>query len=42
MTTLRNIALNLLKQERVIKVGIKSKKKDAGWSESCLLKIPNG
>ena len=42
MTTLRHIALNLLKQDRSIKVGIKSKRKNAGWSEPYLLKILNG
>jgi predicted transposase YbfD/YdcC len=42
MTTLRHIALNLLKQDRSIKVGIKSKRKNAGWNERYLLKVLNG
>jgi len=41
MTTLRHIALNLLKQDRSIKVGNKSKRKNAGWNERYLLKILN-
>ena len=42
MTTLRHIALNLLKQDKSIKVGIKSKRKNAGWNECYLLKVLNG
>jgi predicted transposase YbfD/YdcC len=42
MTTLRHIALNLLKQDKSIKVGIKSKRKNAGWNERYLLKLLNG
>lgn len=42
MTTLRHIALNLLKQDESIKVGIKSKRKNAGWNERYLLKVLNG
>ena len=39
---LRHIALNLLKQDKSIKVGIKSKRKNAGWDERYLLKVLNG
>ena len=42
MATLRHIALNLLKQDKSIKVGIKSKRKNAGWDERYLLKVLNG
>ena len=41
MATLRHIALNLLKQDKSIKVGIKSKRKNAGWNERYLLKVLN-
>jgi len=36
---LRQLALNLLKQETSLKVGIKAKRKHAGWDESYLLKV---
>ncbi|HWP45029.1 MAG TPA: ISAs1 family transposase [Blastocatellia bacterium] len=42
MATLRHKALNLLKQDKSIKVGIKSKRKNAGWNERYLLKVLNG
>lgn len=42
MAMLRHIALNLLKQDQSIKVGIKSKRKNAGWNERYLLKVLNG
>jgi predicted transposase YbfD/YdcC len=33
---LRRIALNLLKQESTLKVGVKAKRKAAGWDEAYL------
>ena len=36
---LRRIALNLLKQEKTLKRGIKAKQHKAGWDEQYLLKI---
>ena len=36
---LRHIALNLLKHETSVKVGIKAKRKRAGWSQAYLLKV---
>lgn len=39
LATLRHIGLNLLKQERSCKLGIKSKRKKAGWDEKYLFKV---
>ena len=36
---LRRIALNLLKQEKTLKRGIKAKKHKAGWDEQYMLKV---
>jgi hypothetical protein len=37
----RHMAVNLLKQERSCKLGIKSKRLKAGWDESYMLKVLN-
>lgn len=39
---LRHIALNLLKQEKSLKCGIKAKRKMAGWDHDYLLKVLTG
>ena len=39
LAIIRHIALNLLKQEQTLKVGVKNKRKNAGWDETYLLKV---
>jgi predicted transposase YbfD/YdcC len=41
LATLRHIAVNLLKQERSCKLGVKSKRLKAGWDEEYMLKVLN-
>lgn len=42
LAVLRHIALNLLKQDNTIKLGIKSKRKAAGWDNDYLRHLLNG
>jgi predicted transposase YbfD/YdcC len=42
MAVMRHIALNLLKADKTLKVGIKIKRLNAGWDEDYLLKIITG
>lgn len=39
LAVIRHIALNFLKQEKTLKVGVKIKRKNAGWDEKYLLKV---
>lgn len=39
LAVLRHIALNLLKQDTSVKLGIKSKRKLAGWDNNYLLRL---
>jgi hypothetical protein len=42
LAIIRQIALNLLSQEKTVKTGIKSKRKKAGWDNDYLLKVLRG
>ena len=39
LAIIRQIALNLLKQEKTAKNGVKNKRKRAGWDNNYLLKV---
>ncbi len=39
---IRHIALNLLRKEKSLKVGIKGRRKKAGWDNDYLLKVLDG
>jgi hypothetical protein len=42
MAVVRHIALNLVKTEKTVKLGVKNKRLNAGWDENYLLKIVTG
>ncbi|OGT90017.1 MAG: transposase [Gammaproteobacteria bacterium RIFOXYD12_FULL_61_37] len=42
MAVVRHIALNLIKTEKTLKVGVKNKRLNAGWDEGYLLKVVTG
>ena len=42
MAVVRHIALNLVKAEKTVKLGVKNKRLNAGWDEDYLLKIVTG
>lgn len=39
LSILRRMAVNLLKQDKSLKVGVEAKRKRAGWDEAFLLKV---
>jgi len=39
MAIIRHIAMNLIKNEKTLNVGVQTKRLKAGWDESYLLKI---
>ncbi len=39
MNVIRHLVLNLLKQEKSVKMGLKSKRKKCGWDHEYLLKV---